>query len=89
MFKIILPDDYAKLFKTPLQLMDECGYIDMPLNLNPMDNKNQWDLVNNEKLYRKDINPILYGLNFLQNNICSNVYLYQNVGTGMGAPSQA
>ena len=60
--------------------MEEVAFVDKKLKLNPADSKNEWDVQNNKKIYKSSINPLLYFLKFLENNIASNIYLYQNFG---------
>ena len=57
--------------------MDEVGWVDEPLNLKANE-WNEWDKRNNKKLYRKSPNPLLFVINFLLHNLCSDIYLWQN-----------
>ena len=79
-FKIILPDNFHKTYPTPWLLMKEVAYVDEPLFLAPGDSRNQWDIRNNKKLYWPSKNPIYFVVQFIHNNIASNIFLYQNYG---------
>lgn len=80
-FKIVLPDDVPKHFKTPDSLCREVAYVDEVLHLNTEEKLNLWDVYHNEKIYYKSMNPILYIRNLLLNTICSQIYLYENHAT--------
>ena len=80
-FKIVLPDDVPKYFKTPERLCREVAYVDRVLQLNTEEKLNLWDVYHNEKIYYKSMNPILYIRNLLLNTICSQIYLYENHAT--------
>lgn len=80
-FKIVLPDDVPKYFKTPDSLCREVAYVDETLQLNTEEKLNLWDVYHNEKIYYKSMNPILYIRNLLLNTICSQIYLYENHAT--------
>ena len=79
-FKIILPDNFPKLYPTPWELIKEACLVDEPLFLAPGDSRNQWDIRNNKKLYWPSKNPIYFVIQFIHNNIASNIFLYQNYG---------
>mmetsp|Transcript_31473 Transcript_31473/g.42670 ORF Transcript_31473/g.42670 Transcript_31473/m.42670 type:complete len:205 (-) Transcript_31473:76-690(-) len=81
--KILIPDDFTKVFETPNDLIKEIGYIDNAITLKSSA-VNEWDIKNNKLLYRKSTNPIKFFLNFLSHNICSNVYQYQNMQYHLG-----
>jgi hypothetical protein len=57
--------------------MEEVAWVDNPLNLKENE-WNEWDKRNNKKLYRKSPNPIIFVVNFLLHNLCSDIYLWQN-----------
>ena len=90
-FFIILPNEFWLKFPTPSKLVDEVGFVDEALHLNFSDTKNQWDVRNNKKLYWPSKNPIFYIIQFVLNNIPSNIYIYQNFTNSKlgGGSSQA
>ena len=60
--------------------MKESGFVDEPFFLNPADPRNTWDINNNKKLYWPSKNPIYFVIQFIHNNIASNIFHYQNYG---------
>ena len=61
-FEIIFPEEFWLKFKTPSMLVEEVAFVNVKLDLNFTDNRNQWDFENNSKLMKDDINPIFYVL---------------------------
>lgn len=57
--------------------------------LNMKDPMNQWDVRNNKKLYWPDKNPVYFVIQFILNNIQSNIYQYQNSNKSGGAQSNS
>jgi hypothetical protein len=51
--------------------------LDKPLELKQND-LNEWDIRNNENLYWPSPNPILFFVNYVNNNITSDAYRYEN-----------
>jgi len=75
MFAIILPNEFWLKFPTPSKLVDAIGFVDEPMYLNANDMKNQWDIRNNKKLYWPSKNPVFFVIQFIVNNIQSNIYI--------------
>ena len=67
--------------------MDAIGFVDEPLFLNANDMKNQWDIRNNQKLYWPSKPPTYYFIQFLVNNIQSNIFINQSGKLNLGAGS--
>ena len=74
---ILLPKDFTNKFKKPIQLVECVGYVNMPLVLQMIE-QNEFELRNNQNLFRKKPNPIVFLYNFINNNISSTVYEWQH-----------
>jgi len=70
---ILLPKGFTSKFKKPIDLVECVGYVNMPLVLQMIE-QNEFELRNNQNLFRKKPNPIVFLYNFINNNINSTVY---------------
>ena len=75
--KIYLPKNVLTLCETGNQLIEMVGFTNAIIEL-PLDNRNEFEIENNPKLYRRNIAGYMYAYYFLMNRIPSDIYRIKN-----------
>jgi hypothetical protein len=74
----MVPDDFLKIYPTPMALCREIGYVNLILALQQDEGVNEWDLRYNKKIYYKSKIPGTQLRDYILNTIASEIYNVEN-----------